>query len=90
MYKYIVILMLSFPVFADNWFVSAGVAWHDKATSGPEVKLDSLLFESEIGREFVMNDNITLQAYFRHTSGIQTKEEGYGLNPIGVRFVGRW
>lgn len=84
-------LLLSWqPSAADNWYAFAGLSVHDKAMSAPEVNLDTLLFEAEVGREWKIDQSWSAQIFIHHLSGVYTTEKGDGLNPAGFRLIFKW
>ena len=64
----------------DNGYIEVGLGYHP-AQDMPEANFDNGIAQWEMGVKF----NRT-KIFYQHTSGIQTTEEGLGLNIIGIKY----
>ena len=65
----------------DGGYMEAGLAVHPVAYDRPEIDLDSLVFQGEIGVR-----RGPWRVYFQHTSSVATWEKGLGLNTAGLKY----
>lgn len=70
----------------EGLYIEAGLSVHSTNYDAPEVMLESTLGNIGFGYTFKYESNSQLDIYFKHTSGIKTTEDGYGLNQIGLQY----
>jgi len=74
-------LMLSGAAYHDDGYIEVGAGIHSERLDAPEIiGLGSSIFEVEAGLEYKK-----VKIFFRHNSGFTAREEGGGLNLIGVK-----
>jgi len=66
----------------EGFYVEGGLSVHSIKFDAPEIKFDRLLGNFGLGYTFKNN----VEVYIRHTSGIKTVEDGYGLNQLGINY----
>lgn len=86
----IAVILLSFVAATataqGRGYFAGGIAVHSTSLDGPEIDLDTWLGTLELGYKLPLTTRIELRTYIEHTSGINTTEQGHGLNKAGIKF----
>lgn len=80
----IILFILSLSVVAidaPNTYIDIGMSVHSNRIDGPEFLSDNPLGTIEIGIQ-----KKRIKVYYEHTSSILYREDGYGMNQIGIKY----
>jgi len=66
----------------EGFYVEGGLSVHLTSIDAPEIDFDREL--GNIGFGYTFKNNV--EVYIRHTSGLKTTEDGYGLNQLGINY----
>jgi hypothetical protein len=67
----------------DSLIISVGLALHNPVWSEPEINLEPVVGVVQVDRQ--LTNRVKLS--FTHISGIKTREEGLGLNMLGLMYT---
>ena len=80
-------LFTNYAKAAEGFYFEAGISIHDTENDYPEVNnMPNPLGDVETGYTIKYKKDEFLDIFINHTSSISYKEDGYGLNKIGISY----